>query len=332
MGISLKYIPVITLMSFLLACGNDKSKIDNHSKKKEAGVVIAAPPFNADSAYYFIEKQVEFGPRVPGTKKHADCADWIVSKLDSFVDTVIVQGGEVTTYTNLTVDLKNIIGSINPKAKQRILLCAHWDTRPFADQDSKNKDQAILGANDGASGVGVLLEVARQLKSHSIDLGIDIVFFDVEDFGKSGYGGTDTWCLGSQYWARNPHVKNYKARYGILLDMVGGESVYFTKEGNSVFYASRVIDKIWKVAKSYGHNNYFGHEKTDPIIDDHYYVNDIAKIPTVDLIHFDRYSPSHFGPFWHTHKDNMNIIDKGSLFVVGQTVLGVVLNENATLN
>lgn len=298
-------------------------------KKKRFEVTVTAPEYNADSAYAYVKKQVEFGPRVPGTEAHAKCAKWMADKLGEFVDTVVTQGGEVTTYTEETFDLKNVIGSINPKAKTRVLLCAHWDSRPWADKDSKDQDKPIDGANDGASGVGVLLEIARQLQSHKIDLGVDFIFFDVEDYGKAGYGGTDSWCLGSQYWSRNPHVKNYSAKYGILLDMVGGKNAYFTKEGHSLYYATRTVNEVWAVAKAFGHGGYFGNEKTDPIIDDHYYVNSIANIPTIDIIHYDKYSPSHFGPFWHTHRDNIDVIDKASLNAVGQTVLGVVLNENA---
>ena len=157
-------------------------------------------------------------------------------------------------YDGTILKSRNIIGAYKPESKKRILLCAHWDSRPYADNDPdpKNHHTPILGVNDGASGVGVLLEIARQIQKEQPALGIDIVFFDSEDYGiPEFYDGKykqDTWCLGSQYWARTPHVQNYNARYGILLDMVGGKDATFYYEGYSARTARSEMKKIWKKA------------------------------------------------------------------------------------
>jgi glutaminyl-peptide cyclotransferase len=290
------------------------------------------PAFDADSAYAFIEKQVRFGPRVPNTKEHTRCASWLEKKLKSYGATVIIQKAQLTAYNGQELSAVNIMGQINPNASKRILLCAHWDSRPYADRDSKERMKPIDGANDGASGVGVLLEVLRAIHLDSIDpdLGVDIVFFDAEDYGKPegsmlGNSG-DSWCLGSQYWAKNLPIKDYKPEFGILLDMVGAADAVFPKEGVSLYYAPQIVDKVWKIAGAMGHENYFRSFKGNEITDDHRYLNEIAKIPTIDIIHYDM-GRFDFGEFHHTHADNMDVIDKSTLQVVGDVVLQVLYQE-----
>jgi Zn-dependent M28 family amino/carboxypeptidase len=210
----------------------------------------------------------------------------------------------------------------------RILLCAHWDTRFTADQDVRDQDQPIPGANDGGSGVGVLLEVARQLQIKSPEVGVDIVLFDVEDQGQPDglpYK-PDTYCLGSQYWAKNPHQANYKAKAGILLDMVGAPDAVFTLEGTSMNYAAEWMRKVWDYGIQLGHSRYFSYERTDAITDDHLYINRILHIPTIDIIHHDFTTPSGFGTYWHTHDDNLDAVDAATLQAVGETVLAAVYN------
>lgn len=328
---------LLPLISLIIACGDGEQKdIETKEVQKtennEHKSIKQAPEFNPDSAYYFIEKQVAFGPRVPNSKEHAECAEWLKNKLASFSGwEVQVQEFKARAFDDKLLNGKNIIASYNKNASKRILLFAHWDTRPFADQDTKDKNKPIPGANDGASGVGVLLEIARQISLNPIAVGIDIVLFDAEDYGQPD--GTmmprksDTYCLGSQHWAKNPHVPSYRAYYGILLDMVGAKEATFTMEATSMYYASHVVEKVWAVAHKLGYGNYFLYKRTDGITDDHYYVNTIAGIPSIDIIQHDPDTRSNFGKYWHTHDDNMDVIDRNTLKAVGQTLLQVLYNE-----
>ena len=332
---SIFLIFLVTL--FVSACdmGTNGGNSTPTGEIKEPQVVVNAPSFNADTAYHYIERQVSFGPRVPNTAAHDTAAEWITGTLEQFADNVIVQRTTVQAYDGTMLNIQNIIGSFNPQVKKRILLCAHWDTRPIADwdKDPERRDEPILGANDGGSGVGVLLEIARQMKEEGIDIGVDIIFFDAEDYGQPRNSGgrpkDDTWCLGSQYWARNPHVPGYDAYYGILLDMVGAENSTFSLEQISMTYASFVMKKVWSTAHELGYSRYFINQRTGPITDDHYYINTIANIPCIDIINRDLTTQTGFGPYWHTHDDNMDIISKDVLKAVGQTVLQVVYEEAA---
>jgi Zn-dependent M28 family amino/carboxypeptidase len=205
-----------------------------------------------------------------------------------------------------------------------VLLCAHWDTRPFADQDIKDQDKPILGANDGASGVGVLLEIAAVLKKQPVEIGVDIVLFDAEDWGDNSGAVENSYCLGSQFWAKNPHVPSYKADFGILLDMVGAPNAVFGFEGYSLAEAQTYLSMVWSSANNAGYSGYFKNFERGYVTDDHVYVMKHLKIPMIDIIDCDLNTSSHFGKYWHTHADNMNAIDKNTLKAVGQTLLDVI--------
>lgn len=289
---------------------------------QDVTTVVERPDFSADSAFYFIHKQVEFGPRIPGTEAHEQCAIWLANVLENHGAIVQTQTTQVLTAEGKSVPCYNIIASYNPDADKRILLAAHWDTRPWADQDNNDVDKPIAGANDGASGVGILLEVARQLKLKGTETGIDIIFFDVEDSGLSEV--ENSYCLGSQYWAKNPHKPNYYAYKGILLDMVGSEDATFTMEGASMQINPDLVNEVWNTAHQLGYQRYFLFKKTSPIIDDHVYVYKYTRIPMIDIIHNDPTTISGFGKYWHTHEDNMNIISKNTLQAVGETVLATI--------
>lgn len=323
----------LLLLAFICFSCN-KNNTQKNKDKEENISISTVPVFNADSAYHYIQSQVDFGPRVPNTAEHDACGDYIARTLHSYGAAVTNQYADVTAYDGTILKARNIIGSFNPENKKRVALFAHWDTRPWADNDENeaNHYTPILGANDGASGVGVLLEVARQIQNQQPSIGIDIIFFDAEDYGTpqfyKGKHEEDTWCLGSQYWAHISHTEGYNARFGILLDMVGGKNATFFQEGFSSEYASSLIKKVWNKAAGLGYGNYFINQRGGYATDDHLYVNRIAKIPTIDIIPTEETDEtSGFGSFWHTVDDNMDIIDKSTLKAVGQTVMEVIYNE-----
>lgn len=327
---------LLILNFFLLfnySCDSDpKPRGDQKTHQIERSKTsIHRPAFNADSAYHFIQQQVDFGPRVPNTEAHAKAAEYLSHKLGSFGFNIIEQKTEVTAFDNTKLSIINIIGEYKSELNNRILLFAHWDTRPFADQDTENKTKPIDGANDGASGIGVLLEIARQINILQPNIGVDIIFFDGEDYGQPSSDMRpdkgDTWCLGSQHWSKNMHRRNYRPNYGILLDMVGAKDAIFTKEAISMHFAPHVVDKVWNIASELNHGRVFVQQKTQHVgMDDHYYVNTIANIPSIDIIQYDP-STGAFAPHWHTHNDNMDVISKGTLKAVGETVLATVLSE-----
>jgi glutaminyl-peptide cyclotransferase len=294
---------------------------------------IQVPEFNPDTAYAFIEEQVAFGPRIPGTPAQTKCAAWIESKVKSYHAKVVVQDLKVELWNHQMVPCKNIIASFNPDQKKRILLCTHWDTRPWSDQDRANPKKPFDGADDGGSGVGILLEIARYLSSQPTQVGVDLVFFDVEDYGPPKWDPQakneeiNGYCIGTQHWADQPHVTDYRAYFGILLDMVGAKNATFPQEGVSLQYAPSIVKKVWDVAISLGYGNYFVYDKAPGITDDHTFVNSINGTPTIDIINMDRTSPNGFAKHWHTQQDNMSIIDKSTLKAVGQTLMQVIYTE-----
>ena len=321
---------LIGFLIFLITIISCNSKQDKVTIKKSK-VRIEVPNFNSDSAYFFVERQVSFGPRVISSKAWDQCSKYLTNKLESYGAKVIVQQAPITTYDQKKHTLRNIIGSYSAEKNNRIALFAHWDSRHVADYDTINTSKPILGANDGGSGVGVLLEIARNINLKNPKIGVDIIFFDAEDYGQPENSKfptmNDSWCLGSQYWSKNPHKQNYFAKYGILLDMVGGKDAEFWQEGISSYYASNIIKKVWDIAHNIGYSNFFIYKKSPQIMDDHYYVNTITGIPTIDIIEYDPFSKTNFNKHWHTHADNMNNVDRETLKAVGQTVMRVIYSE-----
>jgi Zn-dependent M28 family amino/carboxypeptidase len=323
----MRLIGFLILFVTIIACNSNQDKF----VEKKPKVKVEVPNFNSDSAYFFVEQQVNFGPRVISSKAWDNCSKYLTNKLESYNAKVIVQQAPITTYDQKNHTLRNIIGSYSPEKNNRIALFAHWDSRHVADYDTINTTQPILGANDGGSGVGVLLEIARNLDLKNPKIGVDIIFFDAEDYGQPENSKfpimNDSWCLGSQYWSKNPHKQNYFAKYGILLDMVGGKDAEFWQESISSYYASNIIKKVWDVAHNIGYSNFFIYKNSPQIMDDHYYVNTIAGIPTIDIIEYDPFSKTNFNKHWHTHADNMNNVDRKTLKAVGQTVINVIYSE-----
>ncbi len=290
--------------------------------------------FSGDSAFKHVAAQVDFGPRVPGSDSHAECSRYIIGTLQRYgLDTVYTQSFEATAYTGDVLPLTNIIAKYNAAAPRRVLLAAHWDTRPWGDNElaGEVRQQPIPGANDGGSGVGVLLELARVLSASPAGdgIGVDFVFFDGEDYGKSsGWGNDeDTWCLGSQYWAAHlPYADGAKPEYAVVVDMVGGKNAQFYREITSDEYAKSVVDKVWDVAKRSGKGRRFVNSATGRIIDDHEQINN-AGIPAIVIIESNHPRTHSFNPTWHTQSDNMSNLDRNTMKDVGQTLLNLIYEE-----
>ena len=319
-------LPVFVLV-FVFSC-KQSMKTQNMVIEK-----ISTPIFNADSAYYYTAAQVSFGPRVPGTEAHEACGNYLSGELKRFGATVTEQEASLELQDKTPIKIKNIIGSFQPENKSRILLFAHWDTRPYADHDP-NPDhwmKPIDGANDGAGACAALLEIARQVGMDSLNVGLDIIFFDLEDWGPPDFPKKNNhygdWCMGSDYWAQHPHIPNYVARYGILLDMVSAPDAQFYKEMVSQQRAPSIVKKVWEAARASGFESYFIDSNGGSIIDDHVSVMDYRNIPSIDILHFNPNSSSGFGSYWHTLDDNMNNVSKETLAAVGQTVLYVLYHE-----
>ncbi|MBF9253502.1 M28 family peptidase [Pontibacter sp. 172403-2] len=330
-------LPMLLLAGTLAtySCDSAGNSGSRQAKVEETVPDVKAPEFNADSAYKFVAKQVAFGPRIPNSPAAQNTGDWIIQKLRDYGAEVKVQNFQMRAYDGKMLNLRNIIASYNPQAADRVLFAAHWDTRPFADKDEKNPATPSDGANDGASGVGILLEMARTIHEaeQKPGVGVDMIFFDGEDYGQPDNSGmpykADTWCLGAQYWSKNKHVPNYKASYGVLLDMVGAENAKFAREGTSMQYAKGIVDKIWKAANHIGYSDYFKYVNAPAITDDHTYVNDWGNIRMIDVIEYNMGAADgdYFGPYHHRHTDNMDIISRRTLKAVGQTMLHVLYNE-----
>lgn len=292
------------------------------------------PAFSADSAYAFTQAQCDFGPRAMNTEGHDRCGSWIVNKFRQYGCVVTSLRADLKGYDGTVLKSQNIWARIHPERTERILLCAHWDSRPWADNDpdSANWHKPILAANDAASGVAVMLEIARLLqRDTTLRVGVDFVCFDAEDWGTPQWaeseGGDNSWALGAQYFAANlPY--GFHVRYGILLDMVGGEGARFYKEGMSMQFAPEIVKKVWRAARKAGYGNFFPRQEGGMVTDDHIPLNQTAHIPTIDIIPFyPDCAQSSFGPTWHTLNDNMEHISRNTLKAVGQTMIQVIYTE-----
>lgn len=317
-------ITILFLFIFVFAgCGKSG---DSRFHLEDQGREV--PAFSADSAYEFLATQVEFGPRVPNTKAHRQTLAFMESTLRKYAgsNAVYVQKFESEGYDEI-LQLANVIAAFNPSATKRIMLSAHWDTRPRADEDSSNIDDPISGADDGASGVAVLLELARIMSENNPPVGVDIILFDGEDYGTSG--DLSRYFLGSRYWSENPPVAGYHPRFGILLDMVGAKNAQFPKEEYSLVFAEDLVNGIWETADKIGYGNYFLNEKGAAVSDDHVIVNQQAGIPMINIINHSRDSRgiADFAPHWHTHGDNLQNISTETLQAVGDVLVELIYNR-----
>ena len=327
---------ILVLLLLCVSCVKQQQSSTTHSQLST---------FSADSAYTYIAQQLAFGPRVPGTEAHEACGDWLVSELARHGAQVKSQYGTMTNYAGKPQDIRNIVAILEGNTPHAILLCAHWDCRPWSDEEERYEDrfEPVMGANDGASGVGVILEMVRQLSLRKLRgefvPSVQVVFFDCEDMGTpahfTGSQRDHTWCLGSQLWAREYKQSNVecqmstvKCQYGVLLDMVGDPSATFPREYFSMQYAGSYVERLWREASKLGYGRYFVQQATYyPITDDHYYVNTIAGIPCLDIIDYKMNTETGFAHWWHTQHDDIQNINKQTLQAVGETVLTTICSK-----
>lgn len=297
-------------------------------------VLAPAPAFVADSAMAYVSAQCAFGPRVPGTEPHRLCGDWIAARFSSFGAEVSELTTTVQGFDGNDLPCRNIQARLNPEAVDRILITAHWDSRAWADNDPDDAlhHTPVTAANDGASGVAVMLELARVISQNGLSYGIDFVCFDVEDQGTPEWADNDSdedfWCLGSRYWAEQAFAVGYQARFAVNLDMVGGRGSRFAMEGFSRRYASTLTDLVWHLAQQLGFAEYFPLREGGYVTDDHLPVNTIAHIPAIDIIPHVDGARSSFGHTWHTTADTPENIDPAVMHAVGQTLLQLIYNDN----
>lgn len=282
--------------------------------------------FNQDSAYAFVKKQCDFGYRVPNTAPHEACAEYLASELKRFGAEVTEQKVTLKAYDGTPLKSNNIIGVLYPEKTDRVIFFSHWDSRPYCDHDAdkSNHKKPVMGANDGASGVGVLLELARILQQKEPSWGVDIVFFDSEDYGAPYFYEKkveDDWCLGSQYWSKHTHYK-VQPKYGVLLDMVGGTDPSFFIDRVTARYAESSAYRVWNRALEMGYGSAFTPKVEGSIMDDHYYVNIWAGIPTCDIIDFNAHRG--FPTTWHTVNDTPENINPATLKMVGRILTSLV--------
>ena len=305
----------------LAGCGSGKaSSSTDSSTPSEAEPVAAEVTFDADSAYSYVARQVAFGPRVPNTDAHRQCGEWLVGELKRHGADVIEQRADLKAFDGTNLKALNILGRFNPDAKSRLLLLAHWDCRPWADQDPDpaNHKTPVDGANDGASGTGVLLEISRQLGAKAPDRGVDILFVDAEDWGTDG--DDKSWAMGARHFVQNPPIAGYSPDEAILLDMVGGKEAVFCREYFSEKSAPQLAAKLWSIAAQRGYSQMFPNRMGGAITDDHVQLIE-AGIPAVDIIEYHPENESGFNPRWHTVSDNMEGISRETLKAVGEVVM-----------
>ena len=314
------HILLVVVLLAMIGCGG---------KAARPTTEVARPAFCGDSAYSYVVRQLDFGARVPGTEAHDSCVQWLTGNLQRFGAQVSVEEGYMPDFAGEKQRVRNIVARFGSDSlAKRILLCAHFDSRPWCDEDEEAAwYQPVPAANDGASGVAVLLEVARQLglttNDKPLTTGVDIVLFDCEDMGTprflSEIDRQDTWCLGSQLWTRDASLRG-RYEWGILLDMVGAPGATFFREYYSEQMASPYVQKVWKSASELGYDKIFRNEQAGAIIDDHYYVGQALNIPIIDIIHLDEHTGT-FPRWWHTQQDDIQQIDRATLQAVGEVVM-----------
>ena len=328
----MKYILIVILTALLGACGG---KSGRNAGGPDTITLAPCPTFNTDTCMKYIQEQCDFGPRVTGSEAAKLCRQYLAGQFRRLGAEVSEQQADVTLWDGSVLPACNIIARLNPGNQDRILICSHWDSRPWADndEDEQNHRTPVPAANDGASGVAMMMEICRLLQQKPIRVGIDFVCFDAEDRGTPQWAETDestsdTWCLGSRFWAERAREEGYRARYGILLDMVGGRGSVFPAEKVSQEYAQPVASLMIRLGNQLGYGHYFPlNREGGYLMDDHVNVNRIARVPCIDIVPYFTDGPSSFGPTWHTVNDTPENIDPNVLEAVGQTLTQLIYNE-----
>jgi len=319
----IRYFNAISTFIFLLilftGCEQRSSEKPITQQQSAKKMIKQFPAFNGKNAYDYLLKQTNFGPRNPNSTGHQQCLQFLENELKKYAAKVTLQSFSYQGY-NETIHLTNVFAQFKPELQQRILLLAHWDTRPRAEEDADPKKQnlPIIGANDGASGVAVLLELARLFKNSPPSIGVDILFTDGEDYGSSSKdGNTDLYFLGAKHFAKTKS-DSYTPEYGILLDMIGDRDLQIPMEQHSMRFAPRLMDIIWTTAEEVGVTNFIGNPG-EQVSDDHLALNEVG-IPTIDLIDFQY-------PHWHTHQDTPDKCSSESLEAVGKVLSAVIYTK-----
>ena len=321
-----KSIYFILAGTFFLLFYSCTTEVRDETQFNEQGRIV--PEFSSENAYQHIVDQVNIGPRVPNSEAHREAIQYYNEHFREYAgnNSVFVQSFQTEVYGD-TLNLYNLIASFGSEFSDRILLAAHWDSRPRAEKDPNNPDSPILGADDGASGVAVLMEFARIFSENELPIGVDIILFDGEDYGRTS--DLDNYFLGSRYWGNNPPVPGYSPRFGILLDMVGGENAVFPKEGYSMQFKPDLVNEIWSIAEEFEYDNLFIDERGGRISDDHIIVERLTGIPMINIIHhrLDVNGRVDFPVYWHTQNDNIEIIDPNVMQSVGEVLLELIYNR-----
>lgn len=321
----MRLLAILLSLLIFYSCSEESTGL----KFKDQGRDV--PQFKSETAYKYVVEQLDFGPRVPGSEAHRNTVEYFREHFQATAGqrSVFIQQFEQEIY-NKNLPFYNILASFGTENSDRIVLAAHWDSRPRADRDSTDSENPILGADDGASGVAVLMELANIFAVNDLPVGVDIILFDGEDYGEEG--DLANYFIGSRYWSQNPPVPGYNPRFGILLDMVGGDGAVFPKEGHSMEFAPKLVDEIWTIASEKGHDSLFLDERGGRVADDHVIVEQYTGIPMINIIHH-RVNESgtiEFPHYWHTHRDNIEIINQNVMQAVGDVLLELIYNRIPT--
>lgn len=321
MQIRTKFTKALVVSLMLWGCTKDKTNLADRQPQAQQKIQQQVPSFDGAKAYEYLLAQTKFGPRNPGSSGHSQCLQYLYQTMQEYADAVTQQNFTHIGYDGKPIRMTNIIASFNLQATSRILLVAHWDTRPRADldPDPEKVDQPILGANDGASGVAVLLEIARHLKSTPPTVGVDIILVDGEDYGIEG--DTKNYLLGSRHFTKNL-PKGFAPMFGIVVDLVGDAQLEIKKEQYSLKYAPDIVNLVWKTAANLNIEQ-FSPLTQGWVTDDHLPFNEIG-IKTILLIDFEY--PDESNKYWHTMQDTPDKCSPESLEAVGTVLLHVIYN------
>ncbi len=317
---------LIVLLILVLGCGRTENRQKTESTQQQIPT-MPVPAFSGSQAFEYLRQQCAFGPRNPGSRAHEQCLNFLTQQLQFCTGAVTRQNFPHTGYEHEPYTMTNVIATFNAPAAKRILIAAHWDSRPRSDRETSKAliEKPVPGANDGASGVAVLLELARIMKNNPPPIGVDLVLFDGEDFGKSG--DLDNYFLGSRYFAAS-RPPGFNPRFGILLDMIGDRALQLPKEGFSVQYAPDVVQLVWDTARELGLPAFT--DAVGPMVEDDHVPMNNAGIRMIDIIDSELIGGNTASPernYWHTQRDTPDRCSAQSLETVGTLLATIIYNK-----